>query len=101
MHGLLDGFIEILLGSGMFTGIIALLAGVLTSLTPCGLAGVPLILGVINESEGEGKNTVKAFAMSLFFAAGAAAVYLTIGLVALFTGKFIEDSALSHIILGM
>ena len=100
MHGIVDSFLDVILGSSLTVGFIALIAGVVTSLTPCGLAGIPLIVGVVNGVKGK-RSVVKAFALSLVFAGGAALIYVVIGLVALLAGKVLHDSAWMHIVLGI
>lgn len=60
--------------------LLALLAGVLTSVTPCSLSNVPLIIGFVG-GIGE-KNTKKAFAYSATFALGTAVTFITLGIIA-------------------
>lgn len=50
--------------------VLALLAGILTSFTPCSLSSIPLVIGYVG---GTGqKNTKRAFRLSLTFALGSA-----------------------------
>lgn len=71
---------------------LALIAGVLTSVTPCSLSDVPLIIGYVGGT-GE-KNTKKALAYSVVFAAGTAVTFVTLGIVAsslsLLMGKYMK-----------
>lgn len=53
-----------------FAPVLALVAGVLTSFTPCSLSSVPLIIEYVG-GLGE-KNTKKAFALSAVFSLGTA-----------------------------
>lgn len=60
--------------------LLALLAGVLTSVTPCSLSGVPLIIGYVG-GVGE-KNTKKAFTYSVIFSLGTAFTFVLLGILA-------------------
>lgn len=60
--------------------LLALLAGVLTSVTPCALSGVPLIIGYVG-GVGE-KNTKKAFGYTVIFALGTAVTFVLLGILA-------------------
>ena len=77
---------------------LALLAGVLTSVTPCSLSSVPLIIGYVG-GVGE-KNTKKAY--SAVFSLGTAVTFVTLGIIATSAGKLMgTSSALWYIILGV
>ncbi len=71
--------------------LLALLAGVLTSFTPCALSSVPLIVGYVGGS-GE-KTTKKAFLFSLCFALGSAITFTTLGVIATLAGTLIGTQA--------
>ncbi len=67
--------------------LLALLAGILTSFTPCCLSSIPLIVGYVG---GTGqKNTKKAFKLSLVFALGSAVTFTTLGVIASSLGKLV------------
>ncbi|AFV01189.1 MULTISPECIES: cytochrome c biogenesis protein CcdA [unclassified Dehalobacter] len=71
--------------------ILALLAGVLTSITPCALTSVPLVIGYVG---GTGNNDPKkAFRLSLAFALGMAVTFTTLGTAASLLGKLIGTSS--------
>jgi len=71
--------------------LLALLAGVLTSVTPCALSSVPLIIGYVG---GTGqKDTKKAFLLSITFAVGTAITFTALGVVASAAGKLMGTSA--------
>jgi len=71
--------------------ILALVAGILTSLTPCSLSSIPLVIGYVG---GTGqKDTKKAFRLSLTFAAGAALTFTSLGVSASIAGNLIGTSA--------
>ncbi|OLN32937.1 cytochrome c biogenesis CcdA family protein [Desulfosporosinus metallidurans] len=71
--------------------LLVLLAGGLTSLTPCSLSSVPLVIGYVG---GPGNNdTKRAFRISLTFAAGSAVTFTILGTVASLVGKLMGTSS--------
>lgn len=71
--------------------LLALLAGVLTSITPCALSSVPLVIGYVG---GTGNNDPKkAFRLSLTFALGMAVTFTALGTAASLLGKLIGTSS--------
>ncbi len=71
--------------------LLALFAGVLTSVTPCALSNVPLVIGYVG---GAGqKDTRRAFCLSLTFSAGTAATFTVLGVAASAAGKLMGTSA--------
>ena len=80
--------------------LIALLAGVLTSVTPCALSSVPLVIGYVG---GYGNNDPKrAFRLSLTFAIGMATTFTALGSIASMLGKLIgTTSSWWYIALGI
>lgn len=80
--------------------LLALLAGILTSVTPCALSSVPLIIGYVGGT-GE-KNTGKAFQYSIVFALGTAVTFVAPGIIATSADKLMgSGSKLWYIILGV
>jgi cytochrome c biogenesis protein CcdA len=70
---------------------LALLAGVLTSVTPCALSSVPLVIGYVG---GTGNNdTKRAFQLSLTFAIGMAVTFTVLGIVASMLGKLMGTTS--------
>jgi len=69
----------------------ALLAGILTSFTPCSLSGVPLVIGYVGGSGS--RNTKRAFGYSVIFASGTAVTFLILGLIASSAGKLMGTSS--------
>jgi cytochrome c-type biogenesis protein len=70
--------------------LLALLAGVLTSVTPCALSSVPLVIGYVG---GTGNNDPKkSFRLSLTFALGMAATFTVFGTIASLLGKLMGTS---------
>ncbi len=86
--------------SGWLAPSLALLAGVLTSFTPCSLSGIPLVIGYVG---GTGqKDTKRAFKLSLTFAAGAAVTFAALGVIASLAGRFMGSGATwRYIVLGV
>lgn len=71
--------------------LLALLAGVLTSVTPCALSSVPLVIGYVG---GTGNNDPKkSFRLSLTFALGMAATFTVLGTAASLLGKLMGTSS--------
>ncbi|ONI38836.1 cytochrome C biogenesis protein [Candidatus Epulonipiscium fishelsonii] len=80
--------------------LLALLAGVLTSFTPCALSSVPLIVGYVG---GTGERTTKrAFNLSLTFAIGSGVTFTSLGVIATMAGNLIGTQATWwYLILGI
>ena len=65
--------------------VLALLAGMLTSVTPCSLSSIPLVVAYVG---GAGRrDTLTSFRFSLVFALGMAATFTTLGVLASLLGK--------------
>lgn len=71
--------------------LLSFLAGILTSVTPCSLSSIPLIIGYVG-GIGE-KNTKKAFAYSVVFSLGTAVTFVALGLIATSAGKLMGTSS--------
>jgi cytochrome c-type biogenesis protein len=70
--------------------IAALLAGIATSLTPCSLSSVPLVIAYVG---GTGqKDTKRAFRLSLLFAIGMAVTYTMLGVAASLLGRLMQGA---------
>ena len=84
----IDNWLESLsgiLGENLYIGvIIALVAGVLTSFTPCSLSSVPLIIGYVG---GYTDNKKKALYYSVMFCVGMAITFTIIGVFAALIGR--------------
>ena len=73
------------------TPFIVILAGILTSLTPCSLSSIPLILGYINYITGiEEEDRFKSLKVSLIFALGQALTFTILGTIATLMGKLMK-----------
>jgi len=83
--------ISTMLGQNMWLApLLALLGGVLTSLTPCSLSSIPLVVAYVG---GIGCDAKKAFRYSLVFALGAAVTFTVLGVVAASVGRLIGSGA--------
>lgn len=80
--------------------LIALFAGVLTSLMPCCLSTLPLVIAYVG---GTSQNdTKKAFKLSLTYVAGSALTFTLLGVIASFFGGLIgKGSTWWYIVLGI
>ena len=80
--------------------LLALLAGVLTSFTPCALSSVPLVIGYVGASSNN--DAKKAFRLSLVFSLGMAVTFTILAVIASLAGKLIGRTASWwYIILGI
>lgn len=95
----LENLSQLIQTSGWLAPLLALLAGILTSFTPCSLSSIPLVIGYVG---GTGqKDTKRAFRLSLTFAAGAAVTFTVLGVIASIAGRLMGTSASWwYIILG-
>lgn len=100
MNEMLETMSEIIKNNYWIAPIISLLAGILTSFTPCSLSSVPLIIGCVG---GTGiNNTKRAFKLSLVFALGMALTFTILGALASILGKFMQGGGgWWYIILGI
>lgn len=70
---------------------IALLAGILTSVTPCGISSVPLVIGYVGGTGGN--DTKRALALSIVFALGMSVTFTVLGTIASLLGKIMGTSS--------
>ena len=87
----LENLSQLIQTSGWLAPLLALLAGILTSFTPCSLSSIPLVIGYVG---GTGqKDTKRAFRLSLTFAAGAAVTFTILGVIASIAGRLMGTTA--------
>ena len=90
IDGWLKTFSTIIQDNTWLAPLLAVMAGVLTSVTPCALASVPLVVGYV---AGAGNNdTKKAFRLSLAFSFGTAFTLTILGALASLLGKLMQSS---------
>lgn len=89
-----------MIGASIWIGpLLALLGGVLTSLMPCSLSTVPLVIGCVGGGEAKGK---KALFLSLLFALGSTITFVALGVIASLAGLLLEKAEIwMHLILGV
>ncbi|MBN1775218.1 MAG: sulfite exporter TauE/SafE family protein [Clostridiales bacterium] len=91
MTDILDSLSALIEQNIWLAPLMAVLAGVLTSFTPCSLSSIPLVIGYVG---GVGEtNPRKAFRLSLTFAAGTAVTFTVLGVIAALAGRLIGTSA--------
>ncbi|HAF60125.1 MAG TPA: cytochrome c biogenesis protein CcdA [Bacillota bacterium] len=71
-----------------FVPALAFIAGLLTSLTPCSLTSLPIVMSYISGTKSSEKR--KALTISLLFALGMALVYTTLGVFASLLGELLH-----------
>jgi cytochrome c biogenesis protein CcdA len=96
---LLSDLSNTIIANAWLAPLMALLAGVLTSMTPCALSSVPLIIGYVG---GVGnKDPKKSFKLSLLFAFGMAITFTMLGVLASILGRLMgTSSSLWYLFLG-
>ena len=91
MTELLDSMASTLSQNAYLAPLLALIAGVLTSFTPCSLSSVPLVVSYVG---GASQNDAKrALRLSLTFAGGSAITFTALGTVASLAGSLMGMSA--------
>mgnify|MGYP001007730447 FL=1 len=70
--------------------LLALVAGIITSFTPCALTSVPLVIGYVG-GRGE-QDTKKAFRLSVVFSIGMAVTFTILGTVASLLGRLMQGT---------
>lgn len=79
---------------------LALLAGILTSFTPCALTSVPLVIGYVG-GRGE-RDTKTAFWLSAVFSLGMALTFTILGTIASLFGRLMQGTgSWWYILLGV
>lgn len=91
MTDILESLSTLIKESVWLAPLLALVAGILTSFTPCALSGIPLVVGYVG---GTGqRDPKKAFRLSVTFAAGAAVTFTVLGVIASVFGRLMSGSA--------
>ena len=100
MNEILNTMSEIIKNNFWIAPIVAFLAGILTSFTPCSLTNIPLIIGYVG---GTGtNNTKKALKLSVVFSLGMSITFTILGVLASLIGKIMQKGgSFWYIILGI
>ena len=92
--------IELIQNNIWLAPLLSMLAGFITSFTPCCLFSIPLVIGYV-DGIGE-KKPKRAFLLSLTFAAGTAVTFIVLGVLAATAGLFLNHlSDFWHIVSGI
>ena len=98
MDSLIHNISHIIESNLYLAPILALLGGILTSLSPCCLSTIPLIIGYVGK---DNNDTKKSFVLSVLFALGITMTFTILGVVASLFGRILNiNSNLWYIILG-
>ncbi len=81
---------ELILRNFWLAPLLALLAGLLTSFTPCSLSTVPLVIGYVGGYAGN--DPKKAFRYSLVFCLGMSLTFTVLGVCASLLGKLLQGT---------
>lgn len=100
MDALLVNLSELIASNALIAPFIALLAGLLTSVTPCALSSVPLVIGYVGGTGG--RDTRRAFMLSCTFSVGMAITFTVLGTAASLMGRLMSmSSSWWYIVLGV
>ncbi len=88
LDNLLSSLSESLSSASWLSPLIALAAGIITSITPCALSQIPLVLGYVGKEASPGK----AFRLSLVYALGNAVTFTIFGIVAALLGTLVGNA---------
>ena len=88
MDAILNTLSEAIRDGGIYAPLLALVAGVITSITPCAMSQLPLVLGYVGKEASPGK----AFRLSLVYAVGSAVTFTAFGIAAALLGRLIGNA---------
>lgn len=99
MNDLLNQISE-LMGTNLWLGLLlSLIAGVLTSFTPCSLSSVSLVIGYVG---GTNSSKARSLRLSLVFSLGIVIAFTTLGVIASLLGRLLMGSGRwYYIVLGI
>lgn len=90
MDQLLTNCAELIKNHLWIAPVLSLVAGIITSFTPCSLSTVPMVLAYVGGTSGD--NTKKAFRLSLTMAGGMAVTFAALGSVASIVGHLMHEA---------
>ncbi|MCI2055787.1 MAG: cytochrome c biogenesis protein CcdA [Oscillibacter sp.] len=100
MTALLESISKLMLENLWVAPLLALLAGMLTSFTPCSLSSIPLVIGYVGGAGA--RDTKRALRLSVTFALGSAVTFTVLGVIAATAGSLMGTStSWWYIILGI
>lgn len=99
MENALNSIAQALSGNIWLAPLLAFAGGILTSLMPCSLSTVPLVIGCVGGGETKGK---RAFFLSVLFALGSSITFIALGAAASAAGLLLEKAEIwMHLILAV
>ena len=99
IDGILTSLAALIRENTYVAPLLAILAGALTSMTPCSLSSIPLVIGYVGNAA---DNARKAFSYSVVFAIGSAVVFTALGTAAAMAGNLIgQGASWWYIVLGV
>ena len=90
MENLLSNFGQVLANNTWLAFIMALVAGIISSFSPCVLSSIPLVIGYVGDYAGDDKK--RAFKYSLFFCFGLAATFTALGAASALLGRLMTGA---------
>ena len=101
MNQLLETLSHLMGQHGLLAPLIALLAGVITSLMPCSLASIPLVIGFVSSGD-DGSDKRRPLKLSLMFALGLTLTFTILGVVAASAGVLLgSNQRWWYLVLGL
>ncbi|MGI6357436.1 MAG: cytochrome c biogenesis protein CcdA [Bacillota bacterium] len=85
---LLQVWSELMQETSWLAPLLALLAGMVTSVTPCALSSIPLVIGYVGGAASQ--DSRRAFSLSLVFALGMAVSFTVLGTLAALLGQLLH-----------
>jgi len=99
INDLLSTFSDLITDNLWIAPLLAILAGIITSVMPCSLSTVPLVIGYVG---GAGRETKSSFKLSVAFALGMAATFTFLGALSAILGRLLGiTGSWWYIILGV
>lgn len=89
IYAVLEQLKDLIQTSFWLAPLVAFIAGVLTSITPCALSSIPLVIGYVGGTGVAKQNPKRAFTLSLVFALGTAVTFTVLGTIASLAGNLI------------
>ena len=100
MNNILETMSEIIKNNFWIAPLISLFAGIISSIMPCSLTTIPLIIGCVSGTQANSGK--KAFKLSVFFSIGMAITFTTLGALASILGKYMQQGgSWWYILLGI
>lgn len=89
LNNIFLSFSRLITGGGVWAPLVALLAGLVTSILPCSLSSIPLVIGYVKGSGQE--DSKKTFKLSITFALGMSITFIAIGIISGVLGRLVVN----------